>query len=82
MDSDQSGRGALAGAAADPDRGRFSGRRTQAIVLRLFRGEPLETFPTVADLRRALAAFKRRRNEGWLVERHGVRTPARARADL
>ena len=36
-------RAGTAPADTGPERGRFTARRTQAIVLRLFRGEPLET---------------------------------------
>jgi transposase InsO family protein len=38
-------------------------------------------FATVAELVDALREFKRRYNERWLIERHGYRTPAQARAD-
>ena len=37
-------------------------------------------FATVAELVEALREFKRRYNEQWLIERHGFRTPAQARA--
>jgi transposase InsO family protein len=37
-------------------------------------------FATVAQLVEALQEFKRRYNEQWLIERHGFRTPAQARA--
>jgi transposase InsO family protein len=36
---------------------------------------------TVAELVAALRDFRRRYNEQWLIERHGFRTPAQARAD-
>jgi transposase InsO family protein len=42
----------------------------------------LEPFATVADLQAALAAFKRRYNEEWLIERHGYRTPSQVRRDF
>src|SRR5262245_2395707 len=38
-------------------------------------------FATVAELAEALRRFKRQYNEQWLIERHGYRTPAQARAD-
>ena len=38
-------------------------------------------FATVAELVEALREFKRRYNEQWLIERHGFRTPAQARAE-
>jgi putative transposase len=37
-------------------------------------------FATVAELVEALREFRRRYNEQWLIERHGFRTPAQARA--
>jgi len=39
------------------------------------------TFDTVEELRRALIEFKHRYNERWIIQRHGYRTPAQARAD-
>jgi transposase InsO family protein len=41
----------------------------------------VEHFATVAESIAALRVFKRRYNEQWLIERHGYRTPAQARAD-
>jgi transposase InsO family protein len=38
-------------------------------------------FETVEELRLALIAFKRTYNQGWIIERHGDRTPAQVRAD-
>jgi transposase InsO family protein len=38
-------------------------------------------FETVEELRLALVAFKRTYNQGWIIERHGYRTPAQVRAD-
>jgi hypothetical protein len=37
-------------------------------------------FATVAEFANALREFRRRYNEQWLIERHGFRTPAQARA--
>jgi transposase InsO family protein len=37
-------------------------------------------FATVEELRLALIAFKRSYNQTWIIERHGYRTPAQARA--
>jgi hypothetical protein len=37
---------------------------------------------TVAELIDALLGFQRRYNDGGLIERHGSRSPARARRDL
>ena len=42
----------------------------------------VQHFDTVEQLRLALLAFKDRYNHGWLVARHGYRTPAAVRADL
>ena len=41
----------------------------------------LRTFATVEELRQAVLAFKGRYNQGWIVERHGYRTPAQVRAE-
>ena len=41
----------------------------------------VRTFNTIEDLRIALAAFARRYNETWLVERHGYRSPAKVREE-
>ena len=38
-------------------------------------------FATVEELRQALLDFRRRYNQGWIVERHGYRTPAQVRAE-
>ena len=40
----------------------------------------LRRFDTVEDLRRALHAFKDAYNQGWILRRHGYRTPAQVRA--
>ncbi len=37
-------------------------------------------FETVEELRSALQGFRQTYNHGWLVERHGYRTPAQVRA--
>jgi putative transposase len=37
-------------------------------------------FATVEELRLALQAFKETYNQGWIIERHGYRTPAQVRA--
>lgn len=42
----------------------------------------VQHFETIEQLRTALLAFKDRYNRGWLVQRHGYRTPAAVRADL
>jgi putative transposase len=42
----------------------------------------VQHFDTVEQLRLALLAFRDRYNHGWLVARHGYRTPAAVRADL
>lgn len=41
----------------------------------------VEHFATVAESVAALRVYKRRYNEQWLIERHGYRTPAQARAE-
>src|SRR5689334_17458935 len=38
-------------------------------------------FETVEELRLALVTFKRTYNQGWIIERHGYRTPAQVRAN-
>jgi transposase InsO family protein len=38
-------------------------------------------FATVEELRSALIAFKRTYNQGWIIERHGYKTPAQVRAN-
>jgi putative transposase len=38
-------------------------------------------FDTVEELRLALLAFRQIYNQGWIIERHGYRTPAQVRAD-
>jgi transposase InsO family protein len=38
-------------------------------------------FDTVDHLRQALHAFKDAYNQGWILERHGYRTPAQVRAE-
>lgn len=42
----------------------------------------VHTFETIEQLRTALLAFKDRYNHGWLVQRHGYRTPVDVRTDL
>lgn len=42
----------------------------------------LQPFRTVEELRRALVEFKERYNREWLLERHGHKSPAQARAAL
>ena len=39
----------------------------------------VKSFDTVEELRRALHEFKRRYNEGWIMERHGYRSPSQER---
>ena len=41
----------------------------------------VRTFRTVEELRLALIEFRRTYNEGWLIERHGHRSPAQFRRD-
>ena len=38
-------------------------------------------FDTVEELRVALLAFQRTYNQGWIIERHGYKTPAQVRAE-
>ena len=38
-------------------------------------------FDTVEELRLALLAFQQTYNQSWIIERHGYKTPAQARAD-
>src|SRR3954470_5174338 len=38
-------------------------------------------FNTVEELRLALIAFRQTYNQGWIIERHGYKTPAQIRAD-
>ena len=38
-------------------------------------------FETVEELRLALQRFRETYNHGWIVERHGYKTPAQVRAD-
>jgi putative transposase len=38
-------------------------------------------FDTVEELRLALLAFRQIYNQGWIIERHGYRTPAQVRAE-
>lgn len=38
-------------------------------------------FETIEPLRQALLAFQRTYNEGWLIERHGHRSPAAIREE-
>lgn len=42
----------------------------------------VQTFRMVEDVRHALQAWLVTSNEQWLVERHGVRSPAQVRRDL
>ncbi len=39
----------------------------------------VRTFRTVEQLRQALAKFRERYNQRWIVQRHGYLTPAQAR---
>jgi putative transposase len=41
----------------------------------------LTRFDTVEELRVALLAFQRTYNQGWIIERHGYKTPAQVRAE-
>jgi putative transposase len=41
----------------------------------------MSRFATIEELRQALHAFKETYNQTWILERHGYRTPAQARAD-
>ena len=41
----------------------------------------LRRFETVEELRLALLRFRETYNHGWIVERHGYKTPAQVRAD-
>lgn len=42
----------------------------------------VQSFATIAERQQALAAFKWRSNEEWLIERHGFHTPAQVRTRL
>jgi len=42
----------------------------------------LQTFDTAEDVRAALSVFKETYNHGWLVQKHGHRTPVEARHHL
>ncbi len=42
----------------------------------------VQHFESVEQLRLALLAFKDRYNHGWLMQRHGYRSPAAVRAEL
>lgn len=42
----------------------------------------IRTFDTVAELQDALASFRHQYNNGWLVEKHGFKTPAATREAL
>jgi putative transposase len=42
----------------------------------------IRRFTDIEELRQALAEFRHRYNNGWIIERLGYRTPAKARADL
>ena len=53
--------------------GRLSRKRKRDAVLRLLRGEDLET------LSRALLDFREIYNTSWLIDRHGFRTPTAVR---
>ena len=44
--------------------------------------QPFVTVEQLRQLRLALLAFKDRYNAQWLIERHGHRAPAAARADF
>ena len=39
-------------------------------------------FDTVGELLKALQAFRRSYNDGWLIERHGYRTPSQVRLGM
>ncbi len=41
----------------------------------------IRRFATVEELRVALLAFQRTYNQGWIIERHGYKTPAQVRAE-
>lgn len=41
----------------------------------------IHTFTTIEELRTELLAFVREYNEGWLVARHGYKTPSQVRAE-
>jgi putative transposase len=41
----------------------------------------IRRFETVEELRLALIAFQRTYNQGWIIERHGYKTPAQVRAE-
>jgi transposase InsO family protein len=41
----------------------------------------IRRFATVEELRLALLAFQRTYNQGWIIERHGYKTPAQVRAE-
>ena len=44
--------------------------------------EAIAGYPEIQkELRLALLAFKRSYNQGWIIERHGYKTPAQVRAD-
>ena len=82
------------GAVAERDRkGRFSARRKRETVLRLLRGEDLESVSRALGITAAraaqwrdqflaLLAFKRTYNEQWMLEKYDYRSPARVRRDL
>jgi transposase InsO family protein len=42
----------------------------------------ITTFDTLAELQAALKTFRERYNNGWLVEKHGFKTPAATRVAL
>jgi putative transposase len=41
----------------------------------------IRPFANIEELRLALIAFKRTYNQGWIIERHGYKTPAQVRAE-
>ena len=42
----------------------------------------LHDFATIEEAREVIGAFIKRYNNGWLLQRHGYMTPARAREKL
>jgi hypothetical protein len=42
----------------------------------------IRTYDTVAELQDELESFRHRNNNGWLVEKHGFKTPAATREAL
>src|SRR5438477_10003669 len=75
------------GVAALGRGGRMSRQRKSAAVLRLLRGEDLETVSrehgvtaaTLTNWHDAFLEFRQTYNTNWLIERHGFLTPAQFR---